>query len=59
MVPEFQDPNRRETFVHQWRLMYRVESDHIRILRVVHGRRLIKNVPGSFEEASQDAYSAA
>ena len=32
--------------------MYRVEDDRIRILRVVHGRRLLKNVPGSFEEAA-------
>ena len=59
MVPEFQDPTRRETFVYQWRLMYRVEGDCVRILRVVHGRRLLTNVPGSFEEMAQEAYSAA
>ena len=59
MIPEFQDPARRETFVYEWRLMFRVEDDHIRILRVVHGRRLLKNVSGSFEEAPQEAYSAA
>jgi hypothetical protein len=39
--------------------MYRVEQRHICILRVIHGRRLLKNVPGSFEEASQETYSAA
>jgi len=39
--------------------MYRVERDRIRILRVVHGRRLLKNVPGSFEEPDQETYSAA
>ena len=59
MIPEFQDPTRRETFVYQWRLMFRVEDDHIRILRVVHGRRLLSNVSGSFEEMAQEAYSAA
>ncbi len=59
MVPEFQDPSRRETFVYQWRLMYRVEDDCIRILRVVHGKRLLKNVPGSFEEVAQEPYQAA
>jgi toxin ParE1/3/4 len=59
MIPEFQDPTRRETFVHQWRLMYRVEGDRIRIMRVVHGRRLLGNVPGSFEEPPQEAYDAA
>jgi plasmid stabilization system protein ParE len=45
--------------VYQYRLMYRVEPDRIRILRVVHGRRLLKNVPGSFEEPPQQSYSAA
>ena len=59
MIPELQDPNRRETFVYQYRLMFRVESDCIYILRVVHGRRLLKNVPGSFEEPPQETYHAA
>ena len=59
MIPEFQDPTRRETFVFEWRVMYRVEDDHISILRIVHGRRLLKNVPGSFEETPQESYSAA
>jgi len=59
MVPEFQDPDRRETFVYQYRVMYRVEPHCIHVLRVVHGRRLLKNVPGSFEESEQEAYSAA
>jgi toxin ParE1/3/4 len=59
MIPEFQDPERRETFVYGYRLMYRVEPGVVRILRVVHGRRLLENVPGSFEEAQQEAYSAA
>jgi addiction module RelE/StbE family toxin len=58
-IPEFQDPNRRETFVYEYRLMYRIEDDCIRVLRVVHGRRLLKNVPGSFEEVAQEPYQAA
>jgi toxin ParE1/3/4 len=59
MIPEFQDPTRRETFVYEYRLMYRIEGNRVRIMRVVHGRRLLSNVPGSFEEAPQAAYSAA
>jgi len=59
MIPEFKDPDRRETFVYEYRLMYRVEPDKITVLRVVHGRRLLSNVPGSFEEPQQEAYSAA
>ena len=59
MIPEFQDPNRRETFVHQYRLMFRVEPNCVYVLRVVHGKRLLENVPGSFEEPAQETYSAA
>jgi len=59
MIPEFQDPSRRETFIYEYRLMYRVEPDRVRVLRVVHGRRLLKNVPGSFEEMAQEPYRAA
>ena len=59
MIPEFQDLTRRETFVYQYRLMYRIEDDRIRIMRVVHGRRLLKNIPGSFEEPQQEPYHAA
>jgi addiction module RelE/StbE family toxin len=59
MVPELGDPVRREIFVYEYRLIYRVEDDYIRILRVVHGRRLLKNVPGSFEEMAQASYDAA
>lgn len=58
MIPEFKDPSRRETFVYEYRLMYRVEPSCVRILRVVHGRRLLSNVHGSFEEPSQEEYTA-
>jgi plasmid stabilization system protein ParE len=59
MIPEFNDPNRRETFVHEYRLMYRIEDDRISILRVVQGRRLLGNVPGSFDEPGQQSCEAA
>jgi hypothetical protein len=36
----------------------RVEPEKITILRVVHGKRLLKNVAGSFEESSQGEYAA-
>jgi hypothetical protein len=38
--------------------MYRVEPTVVRVLRVVHGQRLLENVPGSFEEA-QEEYTVA
>jgi toxin ParE1/3/4 len=59
IIPEFDDPDRRETFVYEYRVTYRVEMRCIRILRVVHGRRLLRNVPGSFEEAAQATSRAA
>lgn len=58
-IPEFEDHHRRETFVYKDRVMYRIEPRCIRILRVVHGQRLLKNVPGSFEEPAQEAYTTA
>ena len=59
IIPEFQDANRREIFVYQYRLMYRIESLRIRVLRVVHGKRLLRNVSGNFEESGQEDYRAA
>jgi hypothetical protein len=59
MIPEFEDPHRRETFVYEYRLMYRVEPGCVRILRVVRGRRLLINVHGSFEEPPQEEYTSA
>ena len=59
MIPEFGDPERRETFVFEYRVMYRVEARAVSILRIVHGRRLLGNVPGSFEEPAQEGYEAA
>ena len=56
-VPELFDPDRRETFVHRWRLMYRILPDRIRIVGVIHGSRLLGNIDGrSFEEPAQAEY---
>ncbi|PKL57426.1 MAG: type II toxin-antitoxin system mRNA interferase toxin, RelE/StbE family [Methanomicrobiales archaeon HGW-Methanomicrobiales-5] len=39
MVPEFMDEKIREIFVYGYRLIYRIESDRISILGLIHGRR--------------------
>ena len=39
LVPEFMDEKIREIFVYSCRLIYRIESDRISILGLVHGRR--------------------
>lgn len=60
MIPELHDPDRRETFVHMWRLMYRVLPDRIRIVGVIHGARLLTNISDrSFEEGPQQEYIAS
>lgn len=38
-VPEFRDKNIREIFLYSYRLIYRIESDQISILGLIHGRR--------------------
>ena len=60
VIPEFGDTDRRETFVHRWRLMYRVLPDRVRIVGVIHGNRPLDTVKGrSFEEAPQQEYLAS
>lgn len=43
IVPELDEPNTRERFVHSYRLIYRVAGQHVTIAAVVHGRRLLGN----------------
>jgi toxin ParE1/3/4 len=49
VVPELSDQNIRERFVYSYRLVYRVQSDRITIAAIVHGKRLIENIPDRFE----------
>ncbi|MEW9701867.1 type II toxin-antitoxin system RelE/ParE family toxin [Paenibacillus sp. SI8] len=37
VVPEINDLEVREIFVHRYRLIYRIEEDHIVILTFIHG----------------------
>ena len=39
VVPEINDPDYRERFVHKYRVIYRVEADRILIAAVIHGSR--------------------
>lgn len=59
-IPELHDPDRRETFVHRWRLMYRILPDRIRIVGVIHGALRLSNISDrSFEEGPQQEYIAS
>lgn len=43
VVPEFDDPAYREVFIYSYRLIYRVETDAVTIIAIIHGRRLLTN----------------
>ena len=42
MVPEAGDQNLRERFVYSYRLIYRLQTDRILIVAVIHGSRLLQ-----------------
>ncbi len=50
MVPELAVEDTRERFVYSYRLIYRVQSDHVLILAVIHGRRLLENLQHRLDE---------
>jgi len=39
VVPEYNEPNIREVFHQNYRIIYRIEPEAILILTVIHGRR--------------------
>jgi len=45
VVPEIGDKDIRERFIYSYRLVYRVEPEQIFIVAVIHGKRLLENVP--------------
>jgi plasmid stabilization system protein ParE len=47
-VPEVGDETLRERFVYSYRVIYRVRRSDVRILAVVHGRRLLDSVVDRF-----------
>ena len=53
VVPEINNPDYRERFIHKYRIIYRVESDRILIAAVIHGSRhldpLVERIHGVHE----------
>jgi len=39
MVPEIEDPNIREVFIHSYRLIYKVLQEEIEVLALIHSKR--------------------
>jgi plasmid stabilization system protein ParE len=44
VVPEFGNPNLRELFVREYRLIYSIEETRIIILALIHGKRDLKRL---------------
>jgi plasmid stabilization system protein ParE len=57
-TPELNSKMYRETSAKRFRVMFRIEAHSLVITRIVREGRLLANVPGSFEEAEQEAYAA-
>jgi toxin ParE1/3/4 len=51
IVPEIGDENVRERFIYSYRLIYRIEPKRILIVAVIHGKRLLENIPERFGAA--------
>jgi toxin ParE1/3/4 len=39
VVPEYEDPTVRQVIIRRYRLIYRVRSDRVEVLRIIHGAR--------------------
>ena len=44
VVPELNQTNIRETFIYSYRIIYEVDNNKLKILAVIHGGRLLKNI---------------
>ena len=44
IVPELADPNVRERFLYSYRLIYELSGETVRVLAVIHGKRLLESV---------------
>lgn len=49
VVPEVGNEHIRERFIYSYRLVCRVEPEQILIVAVIHGKRLLEDVPELFD----------
>ena len=49
MVPERKDSSLRERFIYNYRLIYRVDKDHILIIAIIHGKQKLTHIDARFE----------
>ncbi|MDD4884071.1 type II toxin-antitoxin system RelE/ParE family toxin [Sulfuricurvum sp.] len=50
IVPELNDSTIREIFVYSYRLIYKIDSNRVLFVAVIHGKRLLENHEKSLTE---------
>jgi toxin ParE1/3/4 len=50
IVPELNDSTIREVFVYSYRLIYKIDSNTVLFVAVIHGKRLLENHEKSITE---------
>ena len=50
VVPELGDTSVRERFLYSYRIIYDIGPEHIGVLAVLHGRRLLESIGERFED---------
>lgn len=50
IVPELNDSTIREIFVYSYRLIYKIDSNKVLFVAVIHGKRLLENHEKSITE---------
>lgn len=53
VVPEIQNPDYRERFVHKYRVIYHVEPERILIVAVIHGSRQLEPLVGRIHNVQE------
>ena len=48
VVPELGTPRVRERFVYSYRVLYEIGEQHVAVLAVIHGKRLLESVEDRF-----------
>jgi len=49
IVPEISNKMIRERFIYSYRLIYKINKSTITIVAIIHGKRLLENIPERFE----------
>lgn len=54
IVPEIQNDLVREKFVYSYRMIYRIESERLLIVAVLHGKRLFASIAERFTGSNEN-----